>query len=45
MSDIGIRKFRWMTSRRDRNVREVFFVKPCDCESIYTSSQVSSEIE
>ena len=26
-----------MTSRRDRNVREVFFVKPCDCESIYTS--------
>ena len=37
MSDIGIRKFEWMTTREDKNVREVFFVKPCDCGSVYTS--------
>ena len=37
MSDIGIRKFGWMTSRGNRNVREVFFAKPCDCGSVYTS--------
>ena len=42
MSDIGIRKFEWTTTREDRNVREVFFVKPCDYGSVYTSS---SEIE
>ena len=42
MSDIGIRKFEWMTTREDRNVRDVFLQSLVIVE-VFT--QVSSEIE
>ena len=39
MPDIGIRELEWMTSRGDRNVGKVFFMKPGDGRGVYTNSK------
>ena len=37
--DIGSTELGWMTSRRDRNVGKVFFMKSGDGRSVYASSK------